>query len=250
MKARWDYLADDLIQAGMVAECRALLEKVHAGSLNAAQTGYLACYYRELGDIERALALFRSARVLEPDNAVIANNYGIALLEHGDPEAACAMFELAIQRNPAAHRYVLLSAALEQMDRSEEALGALRKAVELDPSFDEAVCNLAEQLMDSDPADARQVCEEGIAHCPESSDIMERLGTACRRTGDHERGRIWFERCIERDPDNYWALVHLGNLAYFRNHLLEARHFFERAVAVCDDDLTRKCLQDVIDAES
>jgi len=92
---------------------------------------------------EDAVALYRRAVALEPNNAVAHSNLGFALASAGRLDAAIAEYLSALRIDPrlaAAHNN--LAVALEAQGRDDEALEHWTRALELDPRLASAHRNV------------------------------------------------------------------------------------------------------------
>ena len=122
-----------------------------------------------LGDFEKAREHFDRALALAPEDAVINSNAGTLrvtmALKSRDPELArpsVAYFEKAIAADPGlASTYNGLAGALRLLGRGDEAIANWEKAVELEPSFDKAIFNLAVAYLEKgDKAKALSACRK------------------------------------------------------------------------------------------
>src|SRR5579863_2592221 len=80
-----------------------------------------------------AIAPLRDAALIEPSNAIIQHDLGLACLEVGRIQDAIQAFEWAIASNPRyADAYFRLGIALEKLGNSGEAIVRYDRATELD----------------------------------------------------------------------------------------------------------------------
>jgi tetratricopeptide (TPR) repeat protein len=103
-----------------------------------------------------AICAYRRAIQADPHHVLACVNLGSALLEHGDPRGAIAVLRWALQVprdrapvRPQVHPggvYYLLGLALAKKGDPGEAIRAYRKAIEVNPAFAEAHCNLGHEL--------------------------------------------------------------------------------------------------------
>lgn len=95
------------------------------------------------GDNERAIADFDKAIALDPKNAVAHNNRGRAYASNGDNEHAIADFDAAIAlTSKDARIYNARGDAYKKKGDKEKAIADYRKALQVDPSYQDAKNNL------------------------------------------------------------------------------------------------------------
>ena len=99
----------------------------------------LALSYSGLDRAEEAISNFSRAIELNPDFAEAYSNLGLIYYKRADYEEAVDLFNQALQRNERyALAYLNLGNALYQQKRYDEATKSWEKAIELDPSCEEA----------------------------------------------------------------------------------------------------------------
>ena len=106
--------------------------------------GYLADRARGLGDATSAVELYRRAREVDPGNARIPLNQGIALNESGNPAAAVDAYNASLAMDGAQPlTLVNLGIALAARNDLPGAIAAYRRALALNPREPLAYFNLA-----------------------------------------------------------------------------------------------------------
>ena len=106
--------------------------------------GYLADRARGLGDAPSAVELYRRAREVDPGNARIPLNHGIALNESGNPAAAVAAYNASLAMESAQPlTLVNLGIALAARNDLSGAMAAYRRAIALNPREPLAYFNIA-----------------------------------------------------------------------------------------------------------
>ncbi len=248
-----------------------------------------------LGDIDGALIDFAAAETLEPQAIEPALLLGKALYLRGNAEAAEAkfteLFASAKQKDAAAYwisifysqferfgqslfwadriqeelpREISRCLPLTKLGRSEEALGAAEKAVQLNPDDSRAHTSLAnalasrgrdEESLREHELSARMApkapvahsnlgwiytklgrLEQGIAACqealkidPDCAHAYRILGVCCRRMNRLEESRAALERCAALEPHVAGAHYELGVVLEKMWRLGEAARAYERA---------------------
>jgi predicted O-linked N-acetylglucosamine transferase (SPINDLY family) len=120
--------------------------------------------------------------------------------------------------------------ALAQGGRLEEAIGALRRAVELAPALAEAHFNLGSACRDlGRPQEALIAYRRAVALVPRSADAHLALGALLREQGSLDEAAACLRRAIELAPANADAHLELGHLLTAIGEWREARAAFRRA---------------------
>lgn len=128
-----------------------------------------------------------------------------------DLDAALAEYIEAQQFNAdRPEALVNLGALHAELGRDEEAEAALRRAIDLAPSFIPSYVNLAELLRrQGRDSDARALLERAASEYPDAPALAVAYGFALVRSGDSAQARDWLRRAAELAPgDPYYAYVH------------------------------------------
>jgi superkiller protein 3 len=143
----------------------------------------LGVAYGNMGNFEKAREDFDRALALAPNDAVFNDNAGTLCvtmaMKARNPELArpaVAYFEKAIAKDPdLASTYNGLAGALRLLGRKDEAITNWEKAVELNPSFDMAIFNLAVAYLEKgDKAKALAACQKYLEVRGNSLTLEER----------------------------------------------------------------------------
>lgn len=130
----------------------------------------------KLGRFAQALEDFNAALRLEPGNAAVLIQKAMALLalERAAEALRCADLALCLDSTPAVHN--ARGGALRKLGRHAEAVGAIERALELDPGFIDGWRNLGTLLHESGE-DARAVaaCRRAAALDPDDIQTRTRL---------------------------------------------------------------------------
>ncbi len=181
-----------------------------------------------------AIAPLRDAALLDPSNAIIHHDLGLACLEVGRLPDAIAAFEQAVASNPRyADAYFRLGIALEKLGNAGGAIVEYGRATELDPSLTEAWFrsgDLAYTLGDRYEAILyfRRAAASG------GNSRFGRLGQAraLLTEGRNQQAEQVLRQALTLDPSNAMAHDLLGNLLSEFGRFDEARKCFERAIAI------------------
>lgn len=126
--------------AGDYAQARVLFEQaVQSDQRFAEAFNNLGLALTELGEHEDATVAFETAIEINPELGAGYNNLGYVLYLQENFEAAIEMYNEAIGReHDTSAAYTNLGNAWQKLDQTEKAVGAWRRALEVDPSNERA----------------------------------------------------------------------------------------------------------------
>lgn len=152
------------------------------------------------------------------DFDVVPARGSVCVLEHkarkgGTPETAEAHFRRAQH--------------LEGEGRAEEAAGAYRSALALDPAHVDAYLNLGALLCDlGRSVDAVDIYSEGLRRVPDVGSLHFNLAVALEDLGEREAALANYQRCIALEPRSADAHFNAARLHDQLGHMQQAvRHF-------------------------
>lgn len=193
-----------------------------------------------------AIAPLRQAALLQPFNATIQHDLGLACLEAGSVPDAIVALERAIAANPRyADAHFRLGIALEKLGDVARAIVAYDRATELRPSLAEAWFRAGALVYTLGHRDEAIGCFRRAA-ATGGTTTFGRLGRAralLTEDRDQEAERA-LRQIVALDPDNALAHDLLGNLLSELGRFDEARTCFERAIAVAP--LLAGCYYDLV----
>ena len=151
-------------------------------------------------------------------------------------------YALAVTRdNPIAHQ--CLGDVLLEENQVALAVPHYREAVRLAPDFADAHNKLGSAL------GALGHYDDAIAQfvlglrSGENAEVRHNLGYTYQRLGRIDEAIPQYELALRRDPQNYLALVHLGEVLGARNRLAESERYLRRALAIDPrDQVPRRAL--------
>ena len=127
---------------------------------------------------DEAIAHYRKALEIKPDNAEAHDNLGIALAGRGQVDEAIAHYRKALEIKPDfAEAHNNLGIALAGRGQLDEAIAQYRKALEIKPDFAEAHHNLGAALA------GRGQLDEAIAHYRKALEIKPDYAEAHNNLG-------------------------------------------------------------------
>lgn len=185
------------------------------------------------GRPNEAIPPLREAARLDPANATIQHDLGLACLEAGALAEAVAAFQRAIAAKPRyTDAHFRLGIALEKAGDARGAVAAYDRATELQPSLTEAWYRAGALVYTmGHPTEAAGCFRRAASTGPKTS--FGRLGAArALLVEDRDRdGEKLLRQLLALDPANAIALDLLGNLLADSGRFDAARDCFTRAIA-------------------
>jgi tetratricopeptide (TPR) repeat protein len=194
-----------------------------------------------------AIAPLREAARLQPSNAIILHDLGLACLEVGRIPEAIAALQGAVASDPRyADAYFRMGIALEKMGNIGEAIVAYDRATQLLPSLTEAWFRAGALVYELGHRDEAIGCFRRAA-ATGGKTSFGRLGKAralLTENRNQDAEQVLRETLVA-DPKNAMAYDLLGNLLSEFGRFDEARACFERTISIapmlagCYYDLVR-----------
>lgn len=167
---------------------------------------------QERGDLEGAMAEYRTAVRLAPDEAPHHLRLGVALRDKGDVDGAIVSYRMTLHlrpNDPDAH--YLLGVAYLEKGQLEAAAEELRQAIRMKPGFDVAHNNLGHVLeQKGDLAGAIAEYRTAARLAPRDARAHYNLGSALKDRGDLQGAVAELREAVRLKPDYAKAQYHLG----------------------------------------
>lgn len=193
-----------------------------------------------------AIAPLRDAALLQPSNATIQHDLGLACLEAGRIPDAIAALQRAIAGNPHyADAYFRLGIAFEKLGNTAGAIVAYSRATELVPTLTEAWFRAGALVYTLGHREEAIACFRR-ASATGGKSSFGRLGKAralLTEDRNHEAEQV-LRQTLVLDPKNAMAQDLLGNLLSEFGRFEEARECFQRAIATAP--LLAGCYYDLV----
>ena len=166
----------------------------------------------EPGGLDPAIAYYRRALDLNPRDAMIANNLGLALERRDGTQAGLPYLQRAVELAPGqADFHYNLAGALAEIGKSDEAVAAYQRTLVLSPDSADAHNNLGNLLQQrGDVAAAIEHYEAALRLDGRNVQALNNLGVAEVRAGHVERAIETFRRVLAIDPKSRSALANLA----------------------------------------
>lgn len=155
-------------------------------------------------------------------------------LEHGRGHfnEALDLFSRAIAARPNAIFWISRGAVLLDLQRWDEAAGALRRAISLDPQRADAHNALGYALLTTGAREAAIAAfERALALRPAYPEALNNLGSALRAAARLEEAESALQRSVTLRPGYGAALANLGLVLQERGRYADALDIYDRAVA-------------------
>ena len=176
------------------------------------------------GDVEEAIREYQAALQLEPDFSTAHNNMGYALLAKKDVAGAIVEFRAAIRLDSnATEPHNNLGVALESLKKFGEAAVEFRAAIERKPDNAMAHANLGHALhLGGDVDGAMAAYRAALDLDPNLSEPRNNLGFALKGKGDFDGAIEQYRHAIRVKPRYYEAYNNLGFALKAKGKLDEA----------------------------
>jgi tetratricopeptide (TPR) repeat protein len=187
----------------------------------------LALAAERLGLPEEAESSFKKALELDGRLAIALIELGILAINRRDYEAAESYLKRAreIEEDPGG--LSVLGVALRNLGKDLEAEESCRRAIRIDPKYEEAYYNLGVLLRYDRPSEAQALFRTAIELDPVYACAYRELGFVLSRRGADPEAESHLRRAIELTPDDTWAHIYLGtylwNCADFEGAISEFR---------------------------
>jgi Tfp pilus assembly protein PilF len=186
----------------------------------------------EAGLLAEAEAELNAALTLDPANAEAALRLARVYLTRKEIPAAGRTLEAALARKvevPAI--YALLAVVYEKSGHIENAIPAMRVAIQLDPQSEKYRFQYGVLLTENNaPAAAIIRLNEALQSFPKSSRLHLAIGLANLKMGGSDEAVQAFKRAVELDPEFAPAYAYMGITRVLGGQYEEGARFFEQAL--------------------
>lgn len=183
----------------------------------------------ELEQYSEATEVFEQLIALDPGHAGGRSAYAQL---HADlenmPRAIDEMRE-AIRIAPTSPRYTMLGVWLADLNPAQSIV-CYRLALDIDPINDEAMYNLAVQIIEDEPAEAEALLNRAIEIDPANHAAFRELAHLLRSRGEFERAEQQLLHSLTLPDRHAWALLYLAEIYSTTNRIVEAEEAYLKAV--------------------
>lgn len=186
------------------------------------------------GRREEAIAEWKKALELSPDDPGGQMSLGLALAGTGKPDEAIPHYKKALEANPEyAEAHNNLGVALAGTGKLEEAVSHYQRALQINPEYVEAHNNFGLALAGmGNLADAIRHYQRALELKADSADIHLNLGVALGGTGSLDEAIAHFRKVLEIEPKSAEAYNNLGIAMARKGNLDEAIAHYQKALEI------------------
>jgi tetratricopeptide (TPR) repeat protein len=238
----WLMLGDLLQQKGDVEGARQAYSKPKAGSPEfAAAQAKLAWSHQSVGDKEGALKLARAAAASGDREGRITLSDLLRVNEQYEESIALLDELIAETQTPDWQLYYARGQAKERLGRWDAAEVDLQKALEMRPDEPELLNYLGYGWIDRGERleEALGMIQKAVAANPRSGAIVDSLGWAYYRLGDHKKAVEILEQAVELEAGDPEINNHLGDAYWMVGRKDEAVFQWRRVLTLKPDEKIR-----------
>jgi tetratricopeptide (TPR) repeat protein len=186
-----------------------------------------------------AIAEWKKALALTPDDARSHNNFGYTLAQAGRLPEAVAQYQRALELQPEyAEAQDNLGVAMAAQGKPMDAIAHYRKALDLNPEFSEAHNNLGRALAEKGKLDeSLPHFEKALELNAASAEAHTNLGAALLSKGDADRAITQLEGALRIAPESAAAHRYLGDALASKGKLKDALEEWRKVLRVEPNEL-------------
>ncbi|WP_019503651.1 non-ribosomal peptide synthetase [Pleurocapsa sp. PCC 7319] len=195
--------------------------------------------FRQAGNLERAIKLYKSGLDIDPHNEPAWRQLAQILLKQGNWSQAIDCYRKALKLRPDyPHLYRLLGSAFHEQGNLSAAVKQYQKAIELEPKHVESHLICGNILQQSHQLDAAIDCyQQAIELNPNKPRNYRLLGHCWRKQGELEKAIAAYQQAIELNPaQSVEVYRNLGNSLKQLELLDKAVESYQKAIALYPDD--------------
>jgi len=200
---------------------------------------HLGFAYQELGQFDKAIATFESARKIEPNDPSVTLYLIQAQMAAKNYSTAADLAHAARATHPADVRLARVeSLALRRSGKIDQGLAILEEIARAQSSDPEAVVALAQGYVDANRApQAAKLLQDAQVKFPGDVTIALELGAVLDKQKKYTEAEGVLRQLIAKDPNNALALNYLGYMLAERGERLgESVDYLKRALAIDPDN--------------
>jgi tetratricopeptide (TPR) repeat protein len=184
---------------------------------------------KKLGDFDEAKKALDILVKLDPEFEGGHLTLGSLAIRRQDYEDAERHLRKALRIEETRAGLTMLGVVLRNLGRDREAQESYRRAIALDPLFDEAYYNLGVLLRDTAPTEAEVLFAKVLEIDPTFAAAHREIGWVYRKLDRIAEAEFHVRRAIELQPDDAWAHIYLGNVLWCKGEALAAEAEFRWA---------------------
>lgn len=191
------------------------------------------------GDLDAALAQYRKAAHLAPQNAAVHFGLGTVCYQIGEDTEAIAALEQAAELAPDIPEiFNNLGAAYGRAARTGDAINAFQRVCILKPDHAAAAFNLGRLLLkEKMPEAAERWLTQADQHRPNHIQTLVALAEARMNLGEPHMALDVARQALRLEPDNVEAGIMVGQTALALKLLTEAEAAFRHVLSAAPDNV-------------
>ncbi len=198
---------------------------------------YLGNYYRQMGEIEKAIKNYKRMVRLNASPQII-NDLGELYILNNDTANAIETFERSLQADPSIENkagYTSLAKVLNAAGMGDSAQAVLQNFIQMAAGNVDARLELIQTYIQNDEKEAAMEEIKKLAEkYPNRSRLLGQLGTMAIDLNEAELAKELFNKQAELDQTNFFPYYYLGRIAVFENRLEDAKSNFWQVVDLVD----------------
>jgi tetratricopeptide (TPR) repeat protein len=171
----------------------------------------LASNAKELGLVDDAERAFKQALGIDDRSVPALKGLGILAINRRNYEAAESYLRRACEIDESPAGFTLLGVALRHTGKDLDAEEAYRRAIRINPEYEEAYYNLGVLLRFDRPSEAQPLFRTAIELDPDYACAHRELGFLLTSHGADPKTEGHLRKAIELDPRDGWAHIYLGS---------------------------------------
>ncbi len=201
---------------------------------NAATHYQMGVALRGLGDLKAAIESYKQALKIKPDYAAAYNNMGKAQKDTGDTAAAIDSYKQAIKIKPDyAQAYNNMGNALYEKGDTAAAIDSLKKALNINPNYAEIYSNMGHFLAEiGQPSAAIDSFKQALKIKPDCAEAYNNLGIALLGKGELDAAMDSYKQAIKVKPDYAQAYYNMGNALYEKGDTAAVINILKKALNI------------------
>jgi O-antigen biosynthesis protein len=185
---------------------------------------------------QQAIAVYERALTIEPNRPDIYRQMAKIVAKLGKKDVAADYWYRALdleQKQAVPTEYLQLGHLWRELDRNERALDCYRRALQLQPTLDEAYHHLGKILAEAgNVAELVELYKLAISHNPNNPEHYLHLAEVCRHQGNWQIATACYQKALTIVP-NDWEVHHiLADVWLKQEKYTEASASYRQAIAI------------------
>ncbi|MGA1791007.1 MAG: tetratricopeptide repeat protein [bacterium] len=190
----------------------------------------------EKGDLDQAELFFRKVLDINPEHSDVYNHLGLIEYQRGEWDLALKEFQRSAELFEYAEVYYNVSLVYQKKEKIEDAIVAVKKAIELDPDYAESWNHLGNlYLAQNNIQEAAAQFQKALELDPRHVTAHNNLGLVYSQRGETDKAIEQFNEAVQLDTNSAEAHNNLGSLYLGQGRTDQAMLHLEKALAIRPD---------------